>query len=165
MASVMPRILIADDSEFLRTHLRESIQRPGWVVCGEAANGRQAVLMANELKPDVIVLDFAMPMLNGIEAAREILKAMPSVPIVLYTLHKNSQLELDAHSIGISRVISKGEDFNLLITSLRELFAAHTTPLGPLGLDADSAAELPTVPDSAVDLQTNTPRKPGVPER
>jgi DNA-binding NarL/FixJ family response regulator len=120
--------------------------------------------MASELKPDVIVLDFAMPMLNGIEAAQEILKAMPRVPIVLYTLHKNSQLELDAHSIGISRVISKGEDFNALIATLQELFVAHTKPLGPLGLDADSAAELPTVPESAVDLQTNTPRKPGVPE-
>ncbi len=73
------RILIADDSEFLRTHLRAFLQRPGWVVCGEGANGRQAVLMASQLKPDAIVLDFVMPMVNGMEAAREILKAMPGV--------------------------------------------------------------------------------------
>jgi hypothetical protein len=57
----VPKILIADDSEFLRTHLRSFLQRPDWVVCGEAANGRQAVLMASQLKPDLIVLDFAMP--------------------------------------------------------------------------------------------------------
>jgi CheY-like chemotaxis protein len=102
----VPKILIADDSEFLRTHLRSFLQRPDWVVCGEAANGRRAVLMASQLKPDLIVLDFAMPMINGIQAAEEILKTTPRVPIVLYTLHKNPQLDLDATKVGISKVIS-----------------------------------------------------------
>jgi DNA-binding NarL/FixJ family response regulator len=120
----MARILIADDSEFLRTHLREFLQRPGWFLCGEAANGRQAVLMASQLKPDVIVLDFAMPMLNGIGAAREILKVLPSVPIVLYTLHRNPQLERDAIEAGIRKVISKGEGSDALIASLQELLVS-----------------------------------------
>ena len=157
----MARILIADDSEFLRTHLRAFLQRPGWFLCGEAANGRQALLMASQLKPDVIVLDFAMPMLNGIEAAREILKALPSVPIVLYTLHRNPQLERDAIEAGIRKVISKGEGSDALIASLQELLAVGPTLLGPLCLPSKSSAELPTGPKPVIDLPTKTPRKPG----
>jgi len=94
--------------------------------------------MASQLKPDVIVLDFVMPMLNGMEAAREILKAMPSVPIVLYTLHKNPQLELDASELGICKVISKGEDSNALIAILQELLASSETPLKPIDLPPES---------------------------
>jgi DNA-binding NarL/FixJ family response regulator len=161
----LPRILIADDSEFLRTHLRAFLRRPGWVVCGEAANGRQAVLMASQLKPDVIVLDFVMPMLNGMEAAREILKAMPSVPIVLYTLHKNAQLELDASELGICKVISKGEDSNALIAILQELLASSETPLKPIGLPPESSAKLRIVPNLVSDLQKQIPRKPAGHER
>ncbi|MFZ3201620.1 MAG: response regulator transcription factor [Candidatus Acidiferrales bacterium] len=123
----MARILIADDSEFLRTHVRAFLQRPGWFLCGEAANGRQAVLMASQLKPDAIVLDFAMPMLNGIEAAREILKALPSVPIVLYTVYRNPHLERDAIEAGIRKVISKGEGQDALIASLQGLLAVGPT--------------------------------------
>ena len=138
----MPRILIADDSEFLRTHLRAFLRRPGWVVCGEAANGRQAVFMGSQLKPDAIVLDFAMPMLNGMEAAPEILKAMPSVPIVLYTLYKNPQLELDASELGICKVISKGEDSDALTAILQELLASTETLLKPIGVPPESSAKL-----------------------
>lgn len=156
---LMVRILIADDSEILRTHLRALLQLPDWVLCGEASNGRQAVLMASHLKPDVIVLDFAMPMLNGIEAAQEILKALPSVPIVLYTLHKSPQLERDAIEAGIRKVISKGEDSNALIAGLQELLAVGRTALGPL--PSKSSAELATVPKPVIDLQTKTPPKPG----
>jgi DNA-binding NarL/FixJ family response regulator len=155
----MPRILIADDSEFLRAHLRGFLQRPGWVICGEAANGRQAVLMASELRPDVIVLDFVMPMLNGIEAAREILKALPSVPIVLYTLHKNPQLERDAVEAGIRKVISKGEDSNALIAVLRELLAAGMTPRESIDPPPEASAKLRTVPNSLIDIDAKTPRK------
>ncbi len=115
--------------------------------------------MASHLKPDVIVLDFAMPMLNGIEAAQEILKALPSVPIVLYTLHKSPQLERDAIEAGIRKVISKGEDSNALIAGLQELLAVGRTALGPL--PSKSSAELATVPKPVIDLQTKTPPKPG----
>jgi DNA-binding NarL/FixJ family response regulator len=162
---LMPRILIADDSEFLRTHLRGFLQRPDWDICGEAANGRKAVLMASEMKPDLIVLDFAMPMLNGIEAAREILKAMPNVPIVLYTLHKNPQLELDANAAGIRKVISKGENSNALITTLQELIASSETPLKPIGPPPESSAKLRIVPNLVSDLQKQIPRKPAGHER
>ncbi len=117
--------------------------------------------MASQLKPDVIVLDFVMPMLNGIDAAREILKALPSVPIVLYTLHRNPQLERDAIEAGVRKVISKGEGSDLLIASLQELLAAGPTPLGPLCLPSKPSAELPAVPTPVIDLPTKTPRKLG----
>jgi CheY-like chemotaxis protein len=158
----VPKILIADDSEFLRTHLRSFLQRPDWVVCGEAANGRQAVLMASQLKPDLIVLDFAMPMLNGIQAAQEILKTPPRVPIVLYTLHKNPQLDLDATKVGISKVISKSDNANSLISSLEELLARTSAPPRSITLTEEySVGPLPTS-NSLLDLQAKPMRKPAV---
>jgi DNA-binding NarL/FixJ family response regulator len=142
--TVPKMILIADDSEFLRTNLRSLLQRPDWVVCGEAANGRQAVLMASQLKPDLIVLDFAMPMLNGIQAAEEILKVTPRVPIVLYTLHKNPQLDFDANKVGISKVISKSDNVNSLISYLEELLARGNAKIESLscGLAEEIPSEL-----------------------
>jgi len=120
--------------------------------------------MASQLKPDAIVLGFVMPMLNGMEAAREILKIMPSVPIVLYPLHKNLQLELDASELGICKVISKGEDSNALIAVLQELLASSETSLGPIGLPSESSAKLrivpKIVPNLGSDLQKQIPRKP-----
>jgi len=98
--------------------------------------------MGSQLKPDAIVLDFAMPMLNGMEAAPEILKAMPSVPIVLYTLYKNPQLELDASELGICKVISKGEDSDALTAILQELLASTETLLKPIGVPPESSAKL-----------------------
>jgi DNA-binding NarL/FixJ family response regulator len=118
----MPRILIADDSDLVRTFLRTAlIQFGSWSVCGEAVNGRQAVLMAADLSPDLVLLDFAMPMLNGLEAAEEILKTAPCVPIALYTLHHSSQLQSKANKTGPIKVIAKSDGLLALVTSLREL--------------------------------------------
>ena len=75
----MTRILIADDHALVREGLRKVLEeRPGWVVCGEAANGREAVAKCRELKPDVLVLDFAMPELNGLEVTRQ--RPCPDAP-------------------------------------------------------------------------------------
>ena len=148
----MARILIADDAEQVRTCLRAAVsQRQDWIICGEAANGRQAVLMAAQLSPDLIVLDFAMPMLDGIQAAQEILKATPVVPIVLYTLHKNPQLDLEAAKAGIRKVFSKSEDFRLVIAGIEELLSLAATSPGPLRLGEGnptevSSAERPIIP-------------------
>lgn len=75
------RILIADDSLLTRTTLKELLQAHGWDVCGEAADGVEAVRMALELKPDTVILDLAMPSMDGLTAAREISGALPTVPI------------------------------------------------------------------------------------
>jgi DNA-binding NarL/FixJ family response regulator len=110
----MAKILIADDSTLIRPMLGAALSARGdWTICGEAANGRQAVLLALQLRPDLIILDFFMPMLSGLQAAEQILKMMPLVPIVLYTMHDNAQVEAEARRIGIRKVISKAKSMNL----------------------------------------------------
>jgi len=128
------KILIADDNEPLRTFLKATLsEHSGWSICGEAANGRQAVLMAIQSKPDLVVLDLSMPMLNGLEAAAEILKILPNVPIVLYTLHKGAQLDLEAKKIGVCKVLSKDEGQLELIAGLEELLGRGDSSLGAVG--------------------------------
>lgn len=97
------------------------MQFGSWSVCGEAVNGRQAVLMAADLSPDLVLLDFAMPMLNGLEAAEEILKMTPKVPIALYTLHQSTQLQSKANKAGPIKVIAKSDGLLALVTGLKEL--------------------------------------------
>jgi DNA-binding NarL/FixJ family response regulator len=85
----MARILIADDRESMRTALRASIgTHPGWRVCGETGDGREVVAKAAELHPDLVIVDFRMPGANGIKAGSELSASMPSIPMVMYTLHK-----------------------------------------------------------------------------
>lgn len=136
----MRSILIADDNEGLRKSLKAALpQNRGWRVCGEATNGLQAVLMTGELKPDVIILDQAMPFLGGIGAAVEILKTMPGVPIVLFTLHQSTQMEAEATKAGIRKVISKTEGIDRLLTCLEEL-VREAAPLAQTTGAAASAA-------------------------
>lgn len=87
------QILIADDLELVRKGLRAVLEnQPGWKVCGEAVNGRQAVELARQLGPDVIVLDVSMPELNGLEATRQIRKAIPNAEVLVLTMHESEQL-------------------------------------------------------------------------
>jgi len=92
-----------------------------WEFCGEAANGQEAVDLAASCKPDVILLDFQMPVMNGLVAAREILKRDPSVPIAMYTMHQNRFFEEEAKAAGVRKVISKTDLFSSLTPSLLEL--------------------------------------------
>src|SRR5580704_16445914 len=111
----MPRILIADDSSLIRPMLVATLSaRADWTICGEASNGRQAVLLAFQVNPDLILIDFFMPMLSGFQAAEQILKVMPLVPIVLYTMSDNEQVEAEARKIGIRRVVAKASSASLL---------------------------------------------------
>ena len=90
------RILIADDHDLLRRGLKALLEsRPGWTVCAEAHTGREAVTKAEELKPDIVVLDITMPELNGVEAARRILKASPNTEILVLSVHYSDQLIRD----------------------------------------------------------------------
>jgi len=82
------RILIADDHDVVRAGIRQIVlERKGWEVCGEAATGRQAVDMARQAKPDVVIMDIAMPILNGLEAARQIRKDLPKTEVLILSLH------------------------------------------------------------------------------
>ncbi|HXU19428.1 MAG TPA: response regulator, partial [Verrucomicrobiae bacterium] len=91
------QILLVDDNEVVRGRISETLKaHEGWEVCAEVANGEQAVMKARELNPDLIILDLAMPVMDGLRATREIVKILPSVPIVIYTLHYADWVELEA---------------------------------------------------------------------
>jgi DNA-binding NarL/FixJ family response regulator len=159
----MPKILIADDNESLRHALRDVLSRhEGWTVCAEATNGRSAVTLAAETKPDLIILDFLMPLLNGLAAAGEILAATPSVPVVLYTMHMSGQLDREAKRVGVTRVISKTEPFADFVASIEAILSGLAPPIGPLGVSSDLSVSV--TPPGDLDLtgptQSKPPKKP-----
>jgi len=103
-------VLIVDDSANVRAQIRVQLERSGFEVCGEAADGLEAVEKAPQLKPDLIILDLSMPRMHGIEAARELSKACPSVPIILYTLHADMIRSGRNLPEGVTEVVSKSEN-------------------------------------------------------
>jgi DNA-binding NarL/FixJ family response regulator len=103
------RVLIADDDKAIRRLLRRIVEEhPGWEVCGEAENGHEAISKAEALAPDVAVLDLAMPQMNGLEAAREIGKLAPLLPMLLLTVQEVSpELATEARKAGFQGAVSK----------------------------------------------------------
>ena len=115
----MTRILIADDRESMRGALKTLFAlRPHWQICGEAEDGREAIAKAAELQPDLIVMDFRMPLADGLRAASEIGASMPTVPIVMYTLYKTSELEVAARLVGVRQVVAKEDGVKCLLTAI-----------------------------------------------
>jgi DNA-binding NarL/FixJ family response regulator len=89
----MVRIVLVDDHEVVRRGIRLMLEaHPDWQVCGEAANGREAVKLAAQLKPDIVIVDLEMPELNGLEATRQIKKELPNVEVLIYTMHESEEL-------------------------------------------------------------------------
>ena len=104
----MARILIADDAEKVRKSLRQLLeQHDQWEVCGEAVDGEDTLQKLEELNPDIVVLDVAMPGLDGLEVARRIKKMHRPVAIVLCSMYVDSQLAQSARRTGISGLVSK----------------------------------------------------------
>lgn len=103
------RILIADDDASIRRLLRRLIEsHPDWTVCGDALNGHEAIDKAAELSPDVVVLDLAMPTMNGLQAAREISHNRPDLPMLLLTVQQVSkELSAEAAHAGFRGAVSK----------------------------------------------------------
>jgi DNA-binding NarL/FixJ family response regulator len=104
----MTRILIADDSPHVRKGIRNLLQRHSdWQVCAEAVDGKDAIHKSDQLHPDVVILDFSMPVLNGIEAAQSISRICPTASILLCSMFMDSQLVSMARKAGISCALSK----------------------------------------------------------
>ena len=103
------RVLIADDDAAIRRLLRRLIEtHSGWVVCADASDGHDAVDKAAQLKPDVAVLDLAMPEMNGFQAAKEISKKNPDLPMLLFTVQQVSkELTMQARNAGFRGALSK----------------------------------------------------------
>jgi len=119
---MLPRILIVDDSALVRKSLQTCFEsEPGWQICGEAGNGEEAIKKAEQLQPNLIVLDLSMPVMNGFEAVRALKEAMPTVPVIMYTTFHTHHLEQEALAAGISRVILKSEPLTDLVACVRSL--------------------------------------------
>lgn len=104
----MTTILIVDDNPQVRSALRWCLElNASWQVCGEAENGEEALILAQRLKPDVVLLDYVMPVMNGVEAARLISAVVPKSVLILFTMFASRQLIALAHAAGVSEVISK----------------------------------------------------------
>ena len=116
------RILIADDHEVVRHGLRVLLEsRPGWEVCGEAADGWEAVSKVSELKPDIAALDIGMPNLNGLDAARQILRRAPHQKILFMTIYDSEQVIRAVRETGARGLILKSDAARELISAVEAL--------------------------------------------
>ncbi len=116
------RILIADDHEVVRQGTRVLIERePGWEICGVAANGRDAVAMAESLQPDVVVLDMSLPGLNGLEATRQIRRRCPRTEVLLFSAHSTDDLLRRVFEAGAKSYILKSDAGRHLVDAIRAL--------------------------------------------
>ena len=116
------RIFIADDHEVVRKGLVSLLEaQPGWEVCGEAGDGREAVEKAAELKPDITILDIGMPSLNGLEATRQILKANPDAKILILTLHDSDSVVREVLNAGARGFLLKSDAARDLVAAAEAL--------------------------------------------
>jgi DNA-binding NarL/FixJ family response regulator len=115
------RILIADDHDVVRQGVRAVLEgQEGWVVCGEASTGREAVAKAVDLQPDVVVLDISMPELNGLEATRQIRRAVPA-KILILTVHESDSVVAEVLDAGAHGYVLKTDAGRTLVDAIRAL--------------------------------------------
>jgi DNA-binding NarL/FixJ family response regulator len=116
------RILIADDHEIVRLGLTSLLaSRPGWEVCAEAATGREAVALAAQHRPDIVVMDINMPELNGLEATRQIRKALPKTEVLVLSHHYSDQLVRDIVGAGARAYLLKSDASAELLLAIEAL--------------------------------------------
>jgi DNA-binding NarL/FixJ family response regulator len=116
-------VLVVDDNTFIRRRLCELFTREAdFEICGEAENGREAIEKAQQLRPDLIVIDLSMPVMNGLDAARVLKRVMPTVPIIMFTEYSDAFSLEEAHSVGVSALVSKSEHMSVLAGKARSLF-------------------------------------------
>jgi DNA-binding NarL/FixJ family response regulator len=141
---VPKRIMIVDDGPEVRQVIRAVFEaRTDYEICGEASNGAEAIEKALALKPDLLLLDIAMPMLNGVEVASVLTGSMPQMPIVIYTMY-NELLGLSlATAVGAKAVISKADGISKLLECVHDLLEPKAQP------GTEAPAPTPTPPDAA----------------
>jgi DNA-binding NarL/FixJ family response regulator len=121
------RILIADDQPYMRRAVKALLEsQDGWVVCGEAANGLEAIEKTEKLQPDVVVMDMIMPHLNGLEATRRIHREFPDSHILILTLHDVPELTRLVQTAGAQGLVLKSDSNRLLISAVEHLGRSNT---------------------------------------
>lgn len=116
------RILIADDHDLMRRGVRSLLEsHPGWKVCAEARNGQEAVAEAEELRPDIAILDITMPELNGVEAAKRIRRTCPNTEILLLSIHHSDQLVHEIVEAGVRGYVVKSDSERDLLDAVQAL--------------------------------------------
>jgi len=115
-------VLVVDDNSSVRKLICELFTRESdFRVCGEAENGRDAILKAQEVAPDLIVTDLSMPLMNGLEETCTLKKLMPEIPVIIYSAHMDSFFEKEAMAAGASAVVAKTDVVAALIPTARAL--------------------------------------------
>lgn len=145
------RILLADDHAILRDGIRRSFEAAGEVVVGEAANGEEALALAQSTNPDVIVMDLSMPVLDGIDATRRIKEQNPDAKVIVLTMHDDVESTRRAVSAGANGFMSKGSSFAQVLATVRGVAQGET------GLSPELAAAMLDVAKDPVviDLDAN----------
>jgi DNA-binding NarL/FixJ family response regulator len=129
------RLLVVDDHELVRRGLRALLEtRPGWSICGEAADGREAVKLAVKLQPEVIVMDLTMPHLNGFESAHQIREQGCTARILILSMHESEQLMREVLAAGVRGYILKSEAGSHLLAGVEALLRGETFFVSPLAV-------------------------------
>jgi DNA-binding NarL/FixJ family response regulator len=119
-----PTILLADDHSIVRAGLREALEsQPGWTICGEASNGRDALRLAKELVPDVMILDISMPDLSGVIVARDVRKLKTHTELLIFTMHDSEQLVREVLSAGARGFVLKSASTENIIAAVASLLS------------------------------------------
>jgi len=149
------RVLLADDHQLLRQAIRRALEDAGMTVVAEAGDGGEAVRLAGELHPDVVVMDVSMPVLDGVEATRRIHDDLPDLPIVIITMHGDEALRRDAVNAGAAGFLTKD-------VSMQEVVATITQAAGgEVALSTELAATILAELEQGVDRAASplTPRE------
>src|ERR1700687_833608 len=116
------RVVLADDHAIVRKGIRAIVNgHPPWTVCGEAENGQQAIDLVLELKPDLVVLDLSMPVMNGLQAAAKIRQLAPSTKILILSMHDSPQAEHGALAVGADAFLTKTASADTFIRTVTTL--------------------------------------------
>ena len=130
---MMKRVLIVDDNAYIRDLLHTFLKdAPEIEICGEAINGVEAIEKAKQLKADVVLLDLAMPNMNGVEAASILKKTIPGVSVIMFTMYSEDIPKSAISSMGVDIVLSKTDGIAHLVDSINTIFAARASGHPPL---------------------------------